>query len=962
MIPSRYKIYFGFVFMLLCFIAGGHDAVAQNILDVRASQKSDYSRLVLDGKKSSSYSINRNGGNLTISFQSAFQPNVADLSNIQNIGGVSVLSQSGENLKLSVSIPSDSKFRDFKIGNRIIIDVYNGTGKPASIQATPQKNKEQDKETAKAPPASELDSVAPKTDDNIEADIQNKPHVITISTTKNVGLAVFERSGYLWIVQDDPSIKVPPAISGTHKDELPALEDVSMATGKAYRMRKPKGAHFYVEGGGLLWRIVMTPTPRGKDPLDFETREVSEANIVKRSAFWPIDTARKVLTVKDPSIGDNITVVTAEDSAKTVGPGRDMVDMKILPSIVGLAIVPNVEKLSVVVESNKGVSVSKEGGLAISPLNDTEPLTLANDIEKEKELFERLDNPNDMSRIYDFGSWEMGGENALIENRRVLMVATGSKKGASKVENLITMAKLNLANDKGPEALGLLRVAEQELPGIEETPEFVALRGAALVLSSKYDEAIEQLMTNSIQPFNEINYWKSAALAGLEDWQQADKVMPLNFDVLASYPKQIKEPITLNLTEVALRAGKVNVAESLLSLLEEEFDSMTLPRRSAWKYLQGEMERQSGNDEQALKNWEPLLTGKDDYYRAKAGLSVTRLQLEREKITPAKAIDRLEGLRYAWRGDELETLINYRLGQVYIDDKNYLKGLSVLRNAVGLSPGSKISKEVADYMTEVFRNLFTDGTLDTLSPLDAVSIYDEFKELTPAGKDGDVFVQNLAERLVKVDLLGRADSLLEDQMKYRLKGADKVKVAIRLAAIRLLNEKPNEALEILDVASAEPGAVKFNNEIRMLRARALSKNGESNKALSLLRGLPKTENLAKLRADIAWSGGLWNDAANAFQDLIRYANISKTKPMDEYQENLVLNRAIALNLSGNRTALENLRNEYEQLILQSNKARIFNLVTRPRQLGLLADRESVTSFISEVDLFSQFLENYKSAQ
>ena len=39
-----------------------------------------------------------------------------------------------------------------------------------------------------------------------------------------------------------------------------------------------------------------------------------------------------------------------------------------------------------------------------------------------------------------------------------------------------------------------------------------------------------------------------------------------------------------------------------------------------------------------------------------------------------------------------------------------------------------------------------------MSALDAVSIYDEFKELTPIGKEGDMFVQELAERLVDVDL------------------------------------------------------------------------------------------------------------------------------------------------------------------------------------------------------------------
>ena len=46
---------------------------------------------------------------------------------------------------------------------------------------------------------------------------------------------------------------------------------------------------------------------------------------------------------------------------------------------------------------------------------------------------------------------------------------------------------------------------------------------------------------------------------------------------------------------------------------------------------------------------------------------------------------------------------------------------------------------------------------------------------------------------------------------------------------------------------------------------------------------------------------------------------------------------------------------------QTEKAKIFDVVTRPRQLGMLNNKESVASLISEVDLFGEFLESYKSS-
>ena len=403
-------------------------------------------------------------------------------------------------------------------------------------------------------------------------------------------------------------------------------------------------------------------------------------------------------------------------------------------------------------------------------------------------------------------------------------------------------------------------------------------------------------------------------------------------------------------------------------MLEPEFAEMSLPRQSAWKYLNGELERQRGKPEQALENWEVLVKGRDDYYRAKAGLSLTKLQLERKKITPAKAIDRLEGLRYAWRGDELETLINMRLGEVYINNEDYLKGLSVLRNAVSLSPNSIISEEVTDYMTETFRSLFQEGKLKDVSPLDAVSIYDEFKELTPIGSEGDLFVQELAERLVDVDLLGRASALLEHQLNHRLEGEAALKVGIRLAAIRLLDNKAEGAMRSLDVAEKAMQQAFANGahdlssqkrEINLLRARALSKMGQANDALAILEDMPDDKDVLRLRADIAWNANQWDDAAEAFQDLIIEEDISLTRPATEYQTNLLLNRAIALNLSGNRVAIANLRERYADLMMQTEKAKLFDLVTRPRKIGMLGNDTSISSLISEVDLFGEFLETYR---
>ncbi len=947
---------------------------AQEKVNVRTGSHADYSRLVFDWPQTTSYKVTQSGAVLFVSFDKVAKLDVGavNTAKLANIGTVSVTSALAEPLSVSLQISPQSTFRHFKIGKRVVIDIYNAPSEPkrtASSSSIPSPEKETGTKPVKPLEVQNTLLAVPAASVETDPSFTNlRPHVMTVNTTTKVGMAVFERAGFLWIVFDDPDLHAPPVLSGPNKESFPKMEAVKIDGGQAFRMKKTEGLNSYGEGGGLLWRIVMTPNPRRTESVKPSIKhDEMVSSLIGGELIWPMEGVRKILTLRDPLIGDDIQVVTVEDSSQYGGDTRRFVELETLSSIVGLALIPKADDVQVA-STPDGVVVTRPQGLALSSSQDTAPIILKDDLQKEEEVFTAEEKENQMSRIFNFGRWEMGGLKPLQENRRIIMVAMGAKEGHDKVEDLITLAKLNIANDRGQEALGLLRVAANELPGVDQGAEFIALRGAAGTLAGKFDESIEDLATPSLKQYDEIAYWKAFALAGLEDWQQADGVMPTDFDVLAKYPKHIKQLIVLSLTEVALRAGKTDVAQTLMMLIESEMKDLSLARRSAWKYLKGELGRQMDEPEEALKYWTPLLTGRDDYFRAKAGLSVTKMQLARQKITPDKAVDRLEGLRYAWRGDELETLINYRLGEVYVDNEDYLKGLSVLRNAISLSPNSAMALEVTDYMTETFRSLFTEDKLKDVSPLDAVSIYDEFKELTPVGEEGDSFVQELAERLVDVDLLGRASALLEHQLNHRLEGAAAGMVAIRLAAIRLLDNKPEGALRSLDVAedlfkkakAAEEKKYSAQEyEIKLLRARALSKTGRSSESLALLKDEKDDLDVSRLRADVAWNAGQWEEAGEAFQDLIVAENISLSRPMNDYQTNLVLNRSIALNLAGNRVALANLRERYGDLMTQTEKARLFNLITRPRQLGLLGNRESVTSLISEVDLFGDFLDNYR---
>ncbi len=88
----------------------------------------------------------------------------------------------------------------------------------------------------------------------------------------------------------------------------------------------------------------------------------------------------------------------------------------------------------------------------------------------------------------------------------------------------------------------------------------------------------------------------------------------------------------------------------------------------------------------------------------------------------------------------------------------------------------------------------------------------------------------------------------------------------------------------------------------------------------------------------------------------------KKKKLSLDQINLILNRAIALNLDNDRIALANMREKYSAIMLESNKdkARQFEVITRPRRSALLDNRDALKDAVSEVDLFKDFLESYRN--
>lgn len=966
-------------------------------LSVRTGEHKNYSRIVFEFNSSFSHKIEKKSDTLLkLSFNknTSFDPMLISSAEKTNIRRVDIASITP--LSLNITVSKNSKHRVLKAGRKLILDVYSPpSGKSArdknavnELKARAENNPQIQVSEVKEPSQKELkasnikkDTKDPQSEKLDKKGTVKKPilkemskildtNMITISSTRSIGMAVFERDGYLWMVADKEQLFIRPQAAGSNAEQLKEFQEITIKGGQAFRVKLPGKAYINGAGSGLLWRVKLSPeaaygAAKAK-PSQPKRRGGALGGTGGGTIFWPLDGAVKVMDVLDPRTGETLKSVSVLNSKALVGPARSFAEFDVVHSPIGLTIRPKVDDLNVKIVQG-GVEITRPGGLSLLPQqlvasalpHNIKPKTKASSENKDGEVKAVF------KAIYRLPEWEMGGPKALEENRNSILSSIPEMDEASGISQLVTLAKMHLANGFAAEALGFLNLAQSFLPELESNIQFLAVRGAAKALDWKYESAFNDLLSPSLKEFDDVNYWKAFALAGLSDWKQAGEVMPKDIKPIFDYPDAIRDRLALGLAEVALRAGNIEQAEELLGLVQENIDNLMLPQKATLKYLEGEAARQQDNVQKTYTLWKELIDGEDDLYRAKAGLAHTRLQIEENKLDSNKAIDTLERLRYSWRGDELETQVNYWLGRTYFESDNFLKGLRIMRDSASIAPTPEYAREIISEMGEVFSNLYLGDKLKNVSPLDAVALYEQFAELVPSGERGNQIIEGLSHHLVKANLLTRAGELLEHQIKHRLNDEEIVRVGIRLSAIRLSDDKPKEALKILDWIEGklqklpeEYPKEQTQMDITVLRIKALSELDRPDEALEILEGIDPSPTINKLRADVAWTARYWDDAADALNQVIIDEEISLTRPLSDEQARIILNRAIALNLDNDRIAITNMREKYSVLMNQTSKARIFEVITRPRQNVKLADRETLLSSVSEVELFKDFMDSY----
>jgi hypothetical protein len=427
--------------------------------------------------------------------------------------------------------------------------------------------------------------------------------------------------------------------------------------------------------------------------------------------------------------------------------------------------------------------------------------------------------------------------------------------------------------------------------------------------------------------------------------------MVLAGPVLKRYPAEWQARADLADADAALGMGRLELADAALTRLPAQ-----LSRSDA---LEAELARArisavSGNYAKSVPLFAAVQNGGDEklaaeaiYYQVEAGLNA-------RAVKPDQAIDVLERLRFRWRGDGLEMKTLRRLAGLYFAGNRYADGLKTLRVATQ-NLNDDAARAAQDDMRAAFAKLFLEGGADKMPPVEQLALFYDNVDLTPIGSDGDEMIRRMADRLVNVDLLGPAASLLAYQVDRRLDGIAKAQVSTRLAEVYLMDHKPQDAINALHYSEITGLPDDTLHQRLVLEARAFAALKQWDNALDLI-AVDQADDTRRLRADIYWESGNWDVAGQKTEELLgqRYTDAA---PLNDGERGQVLRMAVAYSLADDEASLERLRKNFAPKMANTPDASAFAVLTQSIDMHGLAFRQAAAQ-IASVDTLTAFMKDF----
>jgi tetratricopeptide (TPR) repeat protein len=755
-----------------------------------------------------------------------------------------------------------------------------------------------------------------------------------------VRAAVFQRNGSIWAVFDS---RIPinlGDLAGRFSSRLLDARVVRSGDMQYVRLDLKVPSLTSVVGRNQSWFVTIGDLALDA-PTPLEIRRERGADGLPR-AVVNLDDSSRLLWLEDPSLGERIAVVTAFGPARGLIKRQEFVEFIAFPSAHGLAIQPLADDLDVSIQIDE-VIITRSRGLWLSA---------AGNIAVARELEELA---RTRPGFIDFDKFLAGGPSTYLSRRRQLLAAAAVSSDEERTIARFELARFFLAYNLAPEALAVLRQIEVDGERLGRGAILSALTGIANVMMARTHEADVAFRAPGVGNGPEITLWRGLNEGLKGDWLQAQKNIEDGETLIWDYPDELRARMHLAAARGALERNDFEAANHHLAVLEDiNGDAAVYAER---QYLRGRYLEETGRYELAKDAYDLAIGQEIRPISTEARLYKISLMIADDSIERAEAVRRLEGVSMGWRGNNVELQTLNVLADLYSDTGNFERLFEVMQSASVLNADDKIVEELRNKIDVAFRELFLDGGADAMSPIDALSLFYEYRVLTPIGREGDVIIRKLADRLVSVDLLEQAAELLTHQVDNRLEGVARAQVAVRLASVLLMNRNPAEAIRVLRRTRLAELPASVRRQRKLIEARAYSESGRMELALDIL-SVMEGDDVERQKADTLWQARAWQEAADQLERTLGDA-WKQDEPLDDDQRYDVMRAAVSYALAGDNLGLQRLRTKFSQAMSDSPDSHAFQIVTGPIQPDATEFRELARQ-IASIDTLEAFLADMQS--
>ena len=494
-------------------------------------------------------------------------------------------------------------------------------------------------------------------------------------------------------------------------------------------------------------------------------------------------------------------------------------------------------------------------------------------------------------------------------SRREALAALARSQPTSRQRARWDYATSLIAEERYADALGVLDVMLRDDRDLALVANFQLARGITKAALNRGAEALAALDREELVHNSEACFWRARVHAHAGRTKDALREISCARAVVPGRPGSQKVPFLVEAAEVALAEGYPELALNWLRGAPDADPAANIVRGRAHAALKqfGEARIRLGRAERAGR----------DAIRYRAQLVLIEMAVEQGSMEMAEARRRIDHIRFVWRGGRVEEQalrLGYRLAKKADDTRGALAaGATLIRYF-------ELGSELPSLLAEVQSYLASLLAVESRTPLaEAAGLFWDYRDLAPAGGEGDRLVARLADRLQGEGLYARAAELLEHQLRHRALDVAQGPLSVRVATLHILAGRADRALAAIHDTEGTIFPQPMLWDRARIEAVALHQNGETEEALAVLEGVPAASGL---RAELLWKRRDWRRLVTESR-----TDLPRGGALSEVQQATVLRFAIALCMLGRDSELGALRGRYRAAFADLPTAPVFDMLT-----------------------------------